>query len=79
MEDANLISKLIIIIDADENQLKKQKTYQTNILHIYKQANLVEKIFNYIEIVYYRRLFTLARYSNMPYIELKKIFQNNFS
>lgn len=59
IEDVNLFSRLIIT-DAIENQLKNKKTCQTSKSDIQNQVNLPDEIFNYIYVVYCRKLFILA-------------------
>lgn len=58
IEDVDMFSRLIII-NADENQLKKKKARQISKSDVQKQANLSDEIFNYIHMIYCRMLYIL--------------------
>lgn len=77
MKDADLFFRPIII-DADGNQLKKKKVYQTSKSDAQKRANLLKKIFNSIYITCCRKLFALAWYRDMTYVESKRTAQNEY-
>lgn len=59
--------------EADEQQKRTKEVKQNNKSNVDKCAKLPNKIFDYIHIAKYRRLFSLAWYGNVMYAFKEKI------
>lgn len=62
---------IFLATDAEDSCKKAKKDKQTSRIDEKKRENLANEIFDYIHIAWYRRLFSLAWYDDMIYVEQK--------
>ena len=67
-KEADLFSRMLVL-DANQNQRQRKKDLKANKIDVEKRAKLPHKIFDYIHIASCWKLFFLAWYDNLTYIQ----------